>query len=363
MRHNKPIQSAIFKLKPSDFVVNEILATADNLSGQGEHLWLHIQKCGVNTAYVVKLLAEFFGISGRDIGYSGLKDRHALTSQWFSLRLPTIKTFNQAQADKLENTIAKKLNQGEYIKLLHHAWHHKKLNHGTHKCNHFRLILRQVVGKPSIIDNALVELAHTGVPNFFGKQRFGNDGANLNNAKLFFEKLNPIGKHKKPPKLSYEQSLLISAVRSHLFNQILAIRVADNTWGTAIDGDVFNLNGTGSLFVADIDDTIITRLQTGDIHPTAPLFGIDTKVQAKGKALQIEQHILESDDNARWIDGLTKLNIKADRRALRMIPQNLTWDYLDSQTLMLDFVLPTGSFATSLLDYLVMDLVDGVGGG
>lgn len=350
MLPTKPIFQAHFKTLPQDFVVKETIEPL-TLSGNGEHLWLYIKKVGINTEHLIKLLAQIARIPPMDIGYSGIKDRHAVTYQWLSLRLP--KVFDQ---QLLENQLNQQLTQNESFEIIQCHWHTKKLTRGTHKTNHFDIMLKNVSGNQDDITAALENLKTTGVPNFFGRQRFGHHNKNLAHARTYGQK---VLKTKTPKrKLSQQDAFLVSVMRSDLFNQILQKRVENNTWHKAIDGDVFNLNGTNSLFVSDIDDDIIRRMATGDIHSTAPLFGIDDKIKSGGLAHQLEQAIFNQDDNKLFVETLLKLNLKSERRALRMLLSNLTWQ-LHENTLQLSFSLPKGAFATSVLDYLVMDLKNG----
>lgn len=346
----KPILSAQYKATPKDFIVTEIMPIANHLTNTGEHLWIFVEKIGVNTTHLVKLLAAAVQITPNDVGYSGLKDRQAVTYQWFSLRLP--KTDDIAF---IEKTINNQLNANEKIAILSFAWHTKKLNRGTHTANQFCITLRQVVGDVWHIDDALSLIRTTGVPNYFGEQRFGHNHQNLTQAKSYFEKLLKTKNIKR--KLNQKESFLISAVRSHLFNLILQKRVENGTWNQAIDGDVFGLNGSHSLFLADIDDEIRHRIAIGDIHPTAPLFGIQGKLVASDTAHAIEQTIFDDERYAQLVQGLLKLGIRADRRALRAMLTELNWVWQDDGVLVLNFALPTGSFATSVLDWLVQELV------
>lgn len=353
----RPITHAIYKATPNDFVVTEIMPLADNLSHEGEHLWLLIEKIGINTAFVAKLLANVAKIPIHDVGYSGLKDRHARTIQWFSLRLPKPK-INIAQ---IENQLNQSLKKGEQIRLHRHAWHNKKLNRSTHKANHFYICLRQVIGDKMAIEKALHAIKQHGVPNFFGNQRFGINQSNLAKADTYFKKIikNQKDNKKHHPKISHEHSLIISAARSHLFNLILQKRMQDGSWNQAITGDVFNLDGTGSLFSSPLDDTIKKRVVMGDIHPTAPLIGIHHKLTSTNQAQIIENSILNQDLYTHWQQALIQLGVKADRRAMRMMVQNLTWHWINDNVLVLDFYLNAGSFATSLLEYLTWQLVNG----
>lgn len=352
MMNPKPIFQAHFKILPQDFVVKEIIEPL-TLSDNGEHLWLYIKKININTEHLIKLLAKVANIPIMDIGYSGIKDRRAVTYQWVSLRLPKIFDKNV-----LENEINKALNDDEFFEIIQYHWHNKKLNRGTHKANHFDIVLKNIIGNQDDILIVLENLKLTGIPNFFGEQRFGNDNKNLAQAKTYAQK---ILKTKNPKrKLSQKDAFLVSVMRSELFNQILQKRVENHTWNVAIQGDVFNLNGTNSVFKSDVDDDIIKRMAMGDIHSTAPLFGIDGKITSSDMALTIEQEIFNQENHQIFIETLLKLNLKSERRALRVLLSDLTWQWQEN-ALQFSFSLPKGAFATSVLDYLVTELKNGAG--
>ncbi|WP_228157705.1 tRNA pseudouridine(13) synthase TruD [Moraxella bovis] len=150
------IISADFKTYPTDFIVKELMTV--DFSGQGEHLWVHVCKVGMNTAFVAKLLADWAGIAMRDVGYSGLKDRHAQTYQWFSLRLPK----RGMPALEFDECVKNHLKEGESLTLIAHHWHDKKLHRGTHKANAFTITLRQVAGEISAINAQLTHIKQAG---------------------------------------------------------------------------------------------------------------------------------------------------------------------------------------------------------
>ncbi len=346
-----PICQAIYKATPADFIVTENLAIEHTCDG--EHLWLYITKVNLNTAYVARLLADWAGVPVRDVGYSGLKDRHAITHQWFSIRLPT----KAVPTTPFSEFIKPHLHDGESAKIGKQAWHNRKLGRGTHKSNHFTITLRAITGDKSAIDDRLNQIKTCGVPNYFGEQRFGNDGKNTEKAKQFFDKILASPKPYRPNKKTAERdSLLISTARSVLFNAMLDARVADGSWQTALDGDVFNLNGTGSIFVADIDDDIHARLNSGDIHPTAPLYGAGTPKHSNDVA-RLYDAVLSRDDFAVFCQGLHKIDAKISYRPLRLLVQLLTWRWADDATLVLDFELPKGAFATVVLSAVVDELI------
>lgn len=340
------IKQATFKACADDFMVREILDVA--FDGQGEHCWFFIQKTNLNTDFVAKLLAKWANIVPNDVGFSGLKDRRAITEQWFSLRLPK----RELPATPFEVFAKSSLHDDESISILHTHWHGKKLGRGTHKANHFNIILKDVIGDKVQIDAQLGMIATRGVPNYFGEQRFGKDGNNLPQAEQFFTKILQSDKPYRPHKKDrHKHALYISTAKSAIFNALLAKRVQMDLWDKPMTGDVFNLNGTGSVFCADIDNTITQRLTTGDIHPAGILYGTGKRL-ATAQAFELEQEILAT--FGVFCDGLTKIDAKLSHRPYRLLLDNLTWQWQDD-TLALSFALPTGSFATSVLSAISDD--------
>lgn len=338
------IQHAIYKASPQDFIVHEMLNLV--FSETGEHLWLKVQKTNLNTAFVAKLLAKWAKITVKDVGYSGLKDRHAVTTQWFSLRLPT----KQSPTDNLNDFLANQLAQNETITVLEQHWHNKKLGRGTHQANQFIITLREVKGDKPAIESQLAQITTHGVPNYFGEQRFGKDGNNIEQVVELFEK-NTLNGKKINRKFDQDKiSILLSSARSELFNAILAKRIELGIWDKAILGDVMNLAGSNSVFVPTaIDDDILQRLQIGDIHLTAPLWG-DGELKSFGEIAELENHVIRDNElYQKLAQGLIQFGLKQQRRAMRLLPQEMTWQWLDDSTLQLTFTLPTGSFATSVL--------------
>lgn len=353
-----PISSARFKQSVADFQVDELLDI--ELSGAGEHLWLLIKKSGMNTSFVADQLAKWAKIPGRDVGYSGLKDRQAVTTQWFSLRIPK----GELPELSFDEFITANLNsETESLQVLKQDWHNKKLNRGTHKANRFVIRLTDIELNPKVAattaeaDALLTVMGKAGVPNYFGEQRFGRQGNNIANALQWFEQGTINGRKPHPKKSRDLQSLLLSSARSAIFNQIVSARVEQDSWDKALEGDVFNLNGSGSVFtVEQIDQEIQQRLASGDIHPTAPLWGIkNDKVSGAAKALE-QQVVAQNPILQRLAQGLEKKELKTMRRATRLPVSDFSWTWPDEQSLLLQFTLPTGTFATSVLANLVTDL-------
>lgn len=356
-----PLSSAVYKASTEDFVVNEIMA--QDFTGEGEHLWLHIQKSGINTAYLAKLLSEWADIPLRDVGYSGLKDRQAVTTQWFSLRIPK----KQLPASKFAPVDIK---EHETVTILAQHWHNKKLNRGTHRANQFIITLRDLQFADDLalsvqkqrVEQHLQTISKSGVPNYFGPQRFGFSGNNIKEALDLFSRPLPNktpakNKSKRKGSSREQNSMELSAARSLIFNQILAARVIDGSWNTGLDGEVFNLNGSGSIFASEqLDDELRARIKSGDIHPTAVMWGLGND-KAQGAAADIEVNVVKNSDLfTQLAAGLEQRDIKAQRRALRLPIEALSWNWADDKTLILRFTLPTGSFATSVLASLIQQL-------
>ena len=364
-----PLKQATYKAHATDFIVNELLPL--DFTGEGEHLWLHIEKLGMNTAYLANLLSEWAEIPLRDVGYSGLKDRHALTTQWFSLRIP------KKQLPPTE-FVPVDIGDNESVTILAQHWHNKKLNRGTHRANQFIITLRdiqfdktdtetpepeQLLSAKEAIEQHLAMISKSGVPNYFGPQRFGRQSNNIREALSLFSRPprapRPSSKKSKSKRLPREQnSMELSAARSLIFNEILAARVRDGSWNTGLSGEVFNLDGSGSIFTSEtLDDTLRARLDSGDIHPTAVMWGTgNDKVSSTAAAIEsdVVQH---SPLLTQLAAGLEQRDIKAQRRALRLPIEEMSWEWSDDQTLVLSFTLTTGSFATSVLASLVQQLV------
>ncbi len=345
------IYQATFKQLPQDFIVNELLTL--DFSNKGEHFWVFIKKANLNTAFVAKLLAQWAKIPIKDVGYSGLKDRHAITTQWFSLRLPYQTLPNLA----FERFMADKLKTDEQLCLLDAHWHVKKLSRATHQANQFIITLRNIQGDKAQIDNQLHHIKKNGVPNYFGEQRFGHNQQNLAQAVELFTHHTLNGKKINRKYDQEKLSIILSASRSELFNAIVAKRVALGNWDTPLLGDVMNLAGSNSIFVPDrIDETIIHRLGSNDIHLTAALWG-GGELKSFGVVAELERAVIETNPLYQQLaQGLIVYGLTQQRRAMRLLPLNVTWHWQTADVLQLAFELPSGSFATSVIHNLIAEI-------
>lgn len=335
--HGGPVGTGQAKAAPEDFVVEELLGFEP--SGDGEHEFLRIEKRGENTDYVARQLAKFAGIPARNVGYAGLKDRHGRTIQWFSVQLP-----GKAGPDWMQ------LNS-DSLRVLDVARNSRKLKKGAAFGNRFTITVRDLAADPELLKQRLEEVAGHGVPNYFGPQRFGWDGQNLERARELFEgTAGRIDPHKR--------GIFLSAARSEIFNRILARRVADGTWNQAIEGDAFMFPDARSFFKPEaLTPEILQRVAAKEIHPSGVLWGTNPSA-ATGEAAAIERTIAE--ELAGFCQGLEAFGLETARRQFRLCPEQMQWGFPEPATLRLGFVLPAGAYATIILRELVeTDLSDG----
>jgi tRNA pseudouridine13 synthase len=318
------VLGANFRSSPEDFIVEEI--NAFEAHGEGEHLLLTIQKRGLNTSFIAKQLSEWAGIPEMGIGYAGMKDRHALTTQRFSVHLPK----------KISPDISSLKIEG--VKILESYWHHRKLPRGALAGNRFVLVLRQVIGERNAIEKRLEKIREYGLPNYFGEQRFGRERANVGMALRMFA-----GQRVKRE----QRSIYLSAARSEVFNAVLADRISNENWLSALEGEVWMIDGSHSIFGPEAHTAeLLLRAKQLAVHPTAPLWG-KGDLRSQSRVHEIEHAVAEKHPDL--CRGLEVADLKQERRALRIAVRDLTWQWLDSETLQLVFSLPPGAYATESL--------------
>jgi tRNA pseudouridine13 synthase len=325
-----PVGSGRIRVTPEDFRVFEVPLVAP--CGEGEHCWLRVRKRDSNTQWVASQLAKFAGVPLSAVSYAGLKDRHAVTEQWFSVQLP-----GQTGPDWMT------LQHAEF-QVLSASRHQRKLKTGALLGNRFELRAREVTADSDRLQERLRQVAGGGFPNYFGEQRFGLQDSNLNEAARLFQQ-----PRRRVPRA--KRGLYLSAVRSALFNRVLAARVAAGSWNQAIPGDALQLEGKSACFVADaVDGDIQLRLAALELHPTGPLCG-DGEPLCCGAALAFEDEQLQCCQD--WIEGLRRARLAVARRALRVIPRDLHWAAAADGSWVFEFYLPAGSYATSLLSEIL----------
>ena len=307
--YGAPLFAADIRSVATDFQVVEELGYT--FSGDGEHDFLWLEKNGANTDWVARQLARHAEVPAKDIGYSGLKDRHAVTQQWFS-----IPRWHAPDWQALDV---------EGVTVLDVQRHHKKLRRGAHKANAFRLVLRgeNLSGCSAALEQRLRLIREQGVPNYFGEQRFGRAGNNLELADVF-------AAGKRLPR--HKRSIAISTMRSLVFNEELDERVRAGTWNQVLAGDKANLDGTNSIFdVETVDDDLLRRCKALDIHPAGELIG-DGSTRGPDA----------------WLAALAKARVEPGTRSLRLRVRDLAWDIADD-AVELSFRLGRGAFATVVL--------------
>ncbi len=325
-----PPVSGDYRARPEDFMVEEVLDFAPE--GEGEHLWLCIEKRDLTTAMVVKELARLCEVSPRVVGYSGMKDRVAVTRQWLSVQLP-----GREASEGLAESLAER-----GVRVLEMARHPRKLKRGVHRANRFRLRLTG----PAVDDEGFAVrwacLLERGVANYFGPQRFGPDGRNLLRARSLLAR----GWRKRDDR----DGMLLSAARSFLFNELLAERIREGSWDRLLSGEVANLDGTASQFTVEaLDAELEARAARFDLHPSGVLWGTGGSV-ASDEALALEVRLASRFPGL--CGGLEAAGVRLGRRPLRLRLGEASFESGDDE-LWLAFTLPRGAFATAVLRELI----------
>ncbi len=387
--HGAALFSAVLKQSATDFRVHEMLSI--DFSGDGEHLYLQVEKASMNTDEVVEKLQSVFSVGSADVGLCGLKDRHSVSTQWFSVRTPLnadvfvthALEYNEAQVSQWGEADT----QLKSMRLLRDERHSRKLRRGAHRCNEFDITLRDIQALPvdsdddGISDDALSVavaaridvLRRFGFPAYIGPQRFGVGGRNLQRASQWFA---------SPRKRTSRQqrSLWLSSARSAVFNLVCAARVKDGTWQQPLPGEPLVLDGSKSFFVPDNEtdlkpvaggDALVEerehpkggrenvaspddgmRLSTAqrvdqfDAHPSAPWWGRG-RSPAIGECAEFETQVLQP--MAAFLDGLERGGFDQERRAIRAVASDLSTHWVEENVLQLKFSLSPGVFATTLI--------------
>ncbi|HET6545200.1 MAG TPA: tRNA pseudouridine(13) synthase TruD [Rhodanobacteraceae bacterium] len=314
----------VLRAEVDDFEVDEELGFEPE--GVGEHAFLLVEKRDANTEWVARQLAGFAGVIPSAVGFAGLKDRRAVARQTISVQLP-----GRADPDWAALAIPG-------VRVLSAVRHNRKLRRGAHRGNRFRIRLRRVRGARDEAGHRLATIAARGVPNYFGEQRFGRNEGNLVSARALFAGA-------RMPRAS--RSLSLSAARSYLFNLVLAERVRAGTWDRAMDGDVWMLAGSHSVFGPEQwSERLTGRLAAFDIHPTGPMWGRGD-LRSGDRVREMEQAVAGA--NGELSAGLAAAGLEQERRSLRLRVRDLTHEWEAPDSLVLAFRLESGAFATTML--------------
>ena len=324
-----PGTGGVLRVAPEAFRVDELPAYP--LSGDGDHLYLHLEKTGHTTAFVVQELQRQLGLRDRDIGVAGLKDRHAVTTQYISVPA------------KHEARIPAFAVEG--VRLLGVTRHTNKLGMGHLAGNRFTVRVSGAPGTATLAQATLEQLVRGGLPNYFGPQRFGLGGLNAEEGARVLRGESRL----RDPRL---RRFLVSSVQSLVFNRFVSLRVERGLLDALVRGDMAKKRDTGGVFRVEDAEAESARAARGEVSATGTLFG------RKVKPLTDDAGALEAEALAPF--GLAPevfSSRKGDRRVVRVYPGDAhltaTPDGYE-----VSFTLPKGSFATSVLRELTKTNVD-----
>jgi tRNA pseudouridine13 synthase len=322
--HGAPLASGRLRSQPEDFLVEEHLGFAP--AGAGPHVLLKVRKRDANTQWVARQLASLCRRRPADVGYAGLKDRHAVAVQWF-----TVPQSHLTPEDWV------RVRSGEF-QVLEAYRHARKLPRGALAGNGFVIRVRGVEVEDARLADRLEAIGTRGVPSYFGPQRFGRDAANLKRLRAGAGAL-------APP----QRGFVLSAARSLLFNAVLAERVGEESWDRLEPGDLAGLDGRGSHFpVEAVDDGLAARCARLEIHPTGPLWGSGSPPSAH-RVLELERRVAAGFPAA--CELIVAAGMQQERRSLRLAVRDLRWrrDPETGGCIILEFRLSRGAYATAVL--------------
>jgi tRNA pseudouridine13 synthase len=315
------------KAVPEDFEVEEVPAYEP--SGQGDFLYLWVEKRDMGAEYFVRQVARRLDLPPGEVGTAGLKDRRAVTRQMVSV--PARAEPNLPRLD------------GDGIRTLRVRRHGNKLKPGHLHGNRFRILVRDArPDAAELLGPLLDRLRRDGLPNFYGPQRFGRDGETLRLGLALLRQERAAG-----ARSPFLRKLALSAAQSALFNRCLARRMADGLFRRVLPGDVMTKWPFGGMFVADDVPREQARLDAREVVPAGPMFG-RKMFAASAEAAQREVQVLEEAGlTAQSFHGFGKL-LSGTRRHNLVYVEDLS-AAVEADGVRLNFTLPAGSYATVLL--------------
>ncbi|MEZ5327107.1 MAG: tRNA pseudouridine(13) synthase TruD [Verrucomicrobiales bacterium] len=324
--HGGPLGRARFKSEPEDFVVEEILGFEP--SGIGEHCLVWVEKRDIDSNAAAARLADALGIRRRLVSHCGLKDRHAVTRQWFSIHIP-------GQASPTAETL-----ESDGLRVLQITRNTRKLRRGIHAGNRFTIRLRDPEFDPDRAKERWQAIIDRGAPNVFGPQRFGHGGRNVDKALAMF-------RGEFEPRDRLLRGIFLSAARSHLFNAVVAERLARGTWDTPLDGEVYGFSDNGTILLPEKQrGDEVERFQSGIVELTAPLWG-SGELQSINDVRDFEEKIISQ--HPELAAGLEAYGLRQERRVIRLRPVDPQPISFENGDLVFTFDLPRGAYATVLL--------------
>ena len=319
------------KVRPEDFAVREIPVYLP--SGQGDHLFLRLTRQGLTTRQVVDDLARLLRVKGSEIGTAGQKDKQAVTTQTFSINLST------AEMTRDPDEIVRLVGENLPVVIESADRHANKLKTGHLLGNRFTILVRdavdQALPRAEAIKRVLLE---KGLPNFYGRQRFGAAGRNVDRGRRTLDR----GAGKK----NWLDKFTLNALQSSMFNDYLAQRMNRDWFGRVLAGDVVKKTDTGGVFIVEDESTDQARFEAGEIIFTGPIYGKKMR-WAQGEPGELEKAVLE--ESGVGLDQLAKARLMGSRRPGIVRLDDIGIEATD-EGLVFTFNLPKGGYATVLLD-------------
>ncbi len=337
-----PGVGGVIRQEIEDFIVDEVPAYEP--CGDGEHTYFRVEKRDISTMQLVQEIARKLGVSSRAISYAGLKDARAVARQTLSAHFVPVEAIRQLDLAR--------------ARVLWVTRHRNKLRPGHLRGNRFTIRIRDVVADAEPRAAAILEtLSARGVPNAYGPQRFGNRG---DNQVVGYHLLHHDGSALAQMGIPYPsrrmQRFFISALQSALFNQVVALRIQDETLDTVILGDIARKEDTGGIFTVEDLSAERPRAEAWEISPTGPIYGYKM-MEAQADAGELEARVLR--EAGLNLEDFRAVRARGLRRPLRYNPESLAWDVnpdadsKEGDMLTVHFFAPKGSFATMLLRELM----------
>jgi len=314
----------IIKARPEHFVVEEILPYT--ACGQGEHVYVTFRRSGWNTADAARAIQQHLDLASTDVGYGGRKDKTAVVEQTFSLRCGESRPLAE-----IEGTLAELP-----FDILAIDRHRNKIKTGHVAANRFTIVVSKPL--PDALPRALSiaeRLARTGIPNFYGPQRFGHGWQNVQRGFALFP---PSKKVRKNP-------FMVSVVQSTLFNIWLKQRMETGNYGQLLKGDIVKKTDTGGMFTVEDMAAEAPRFENGEIVYTGPIYGYKMK-KAADTAGEVESALLAQYDLG--AKDFRPFRAPGSRRPAILRPDDLEIRE-SSEGLQFTFTLPSGAYATTVL--------------